>query len=120
MVRQRPWLPSAVAVTADPDGWTVAVQEAGSAEELMSGEAVAEAAVPPGGSRAVYELTAVVALIRCGVGQPMLQALLAALGCNGSERALTFAACPVGRALSHHNYTCQLAFGCWMIDSQHA
>ena len=65
MVRQRPWLPSAVAVTADPEGWTVAVQEAGSAAELLSGEAAAAgAAVPPGGSRAVYELTAVVALIR--------------------------------------------------------
>lgn len=68
MTRQRPWLPTAVAVTADPQGWTVAVQEAETAAELLAGGegegAAAVAEVPPGGTRAVYELTALVALIR--------------------------------------------------------
>lgn len=63
MVRQRAWLPHAVAVAIDPQGWAVAVQEAESAEELASSGG-GGAAVPPGGSRAVYELTAVLAHIR--------------------------------------------------------
>lgn len=62
VMRQRAWLPAAVAVTADPEGWTVAAQEADSAEALLA--AAAQQAVPPGGQRAVYELTAVVALVR--------------------------------------------------------
>ncbi|KAL4859552.1 PAN2-PAN3 deadenylation complex catalytic subunit pan2 [Chlorella vulgaris] len=62
VTRQRAWLPAAVAVTADPEGWTVAAQEADSAEALLA--AAAQQAVPPGGQRAVYELTAVVALVR--------------------------------------------------------
>lgn len=73
MARQRTWLPSALAVTADPEGWAVAVQEADSADDLLAascgvaaGGVPAMQPVPPGGSRAVYELTAVVALVRCG------------------------------------------------------
>lgn len=64
VTRQRHWLPMAVAVTADPDGWTVAVQEADSAEELKGGGGSEGVVVPPGGSRSVYELTAAVVLIR--------------------------------------------------------
>ena len=69
VTRQRPWLPAAVAVTTDPEGWTVSVQEAASADELLAA-AGAVGPPPPGGSRMVYELTAVIAHIRqalCGV-----------------------------------------------------
>jgi hypothetical protein len=65
VVRRRAWLPHAVAVTADPEGWEVSVEEAGGADQLApnaGGEGGGR--LPPGGSRAVYELTAVVALIR--------------------------------------------------------
>jgi hypothetical protein len=71
VTRQRAWMPHAIAVTSDPEGWTVAVQEASSAEDLLAascgvaaGDVAAMEGVPPGGSRAVYELTAVVVLIR--------------------------------------------------------
>lgn len=74
MTRQRAWLPPAIAVTADPEGWTVEVHECDNPDDLLAascgvsvGSAAAMGAVPPGGSRAVYELTAVVALIRCEV-----------------------------------------------------
>ncbi|KAL4430743.1 hypothetical protein ABPG75_005999 [Micractinium tetrahymenae] len=82
VVRRRPWLPAAIAVTADPDSWAVAVEQAGSADELLlmpagagspgatagdaaaAAQAAAAAGVPAGGSRIVYELTAVIAHIR--------------------------------------------------------
>lgn len=78
VVRLKSWLPAAIAVTADSEGWSVAVQEADSADDLLArnrggsdgspgggtGAAAAAAGVPAGGSRAVYELTAVIAHIR--------------------------------------------------------
>jgi PAB-dependent poly(A)-specific ribonuclease subunit 2 len=57
--RARAWLPFALAITADPEGWAVEVEEAGSAAEAAA--RCGGAAAPAGGVRAVYELTAVVA-----------------------------------------------------------
>ncbi len=95
--RRRSWLPPALAVTTDPEGWVVGVEEGGTAEQLLVGQggpaaaaaaatagvdpaaAAAEPAsgplgspgsggaaggVPPGGSRAVYVLTAVICHIK--------------------------------------------------------
>lgn len=79
VVHRRPWLPAAIAVTADPDSWAVSVEQAGTADELLllprgspgapggdagAAQAAAAAGIPAGGSRVVYELTAVIAHIR--------------------------------------------------------
>ena len=82
MVRRRPWLPAAIAVTVDPENWAVAVEQAGTPDELLllpggspggpsgdaaTAQAAVAAGVPAGGSRVVYELTAVIAHIRWAV-----------------------------------------------------
>eukprot|EP00887_Chlorella_sp_A99_P005338 scaffold1.g5338.t1 len=62
VVRKRAWLPFALAITLDPERWEVDVRQGGCAEEL--GGALEGTPVPPGGCRAIYQLTALVSHVR--------------------------------------------------------
>ena len=60
----RPWLPFALEVCADPEGWEVRVREGDSAEELSVTAAAAGGGGGTAAVRAVYVLTGAVAHVR--------------------------------------------------------
>ncbi|KAK9865738.1 hypothetical protein WJX84_006968 [Apatococcus fuscideae] len=68
----KPWTPWFVSVSSQPEEWRVDVREGATLDEVVRGTASSGQPPPPGSIREMYELTAVIALVRDmeGMGSP--------------------------------------------------